>query len=594
VARARPTFADSSPSSLAHGVLTTRADALRAWRARRTSALFTTTLFTTVKERRWILGLLALFAALLFFERPGALLVDPDESRYAEVPREMLAAGDFVTPTLNGSHYFEKPPLDYWLVAGAFTLFGESPYVARLPARLATLGTAVLLLLAGGALLGAGAGPWAALVFLSAPLDFVLGQQNIIDPVLTFCLTWAFLAVYRFLAAPSGESPARRRLNLVSLGVATGLAMLSKGLVALVLPGLVFFAWVAVMGRWARVRELLFSPAPLAFLAVCAPWFVLVERANPGFSSFFFVHEHFQRFATEEAKRVQPFYFFALVFAVGFWPWTLSLGAARRTLGPLRLESLRRHPEELYLCLWLLIVLVFFSISQSKLMPYILPAMPAAAALLGRALACGIEPAQKSLLWNAASWTLIAIAALAYGVHQGELVSSGFLAPACLAAVAFVAMLWLGQRFQARAPERGLLVAVGGWAPIYLCAALAHPVISEHYSREPLIAKTVRAGDTLVLYKFFAQSAPWTLARPIPVVAKRSELASDGVCSPALFWSAEDFWKRWNSSERLVVLLRTADLVDFDREDSNTPVKLGADAKSLVLCNQPPALSVAK
>src|SRR2546426_686286 len=161
---------------------------------------------------------LAVFVVLLCLDLPGSWLIDPDESRYAEIPREMLASGDFVTPTLNGAHYFEKPPLFYWLNAGSIALFGHSSFAARLPVRLAALGTAAILA-AGLRSVAPGAGLWAALVFLSAQLSFALGRYNIIDGLLSFTLTLSFFSLRGILLQPE---PGRKLRHEIGLGAGTG------------------------------------------------------------------------------------------------------------------------------------------------------------------------------------------------------------------------------------------------------------------------------------------------------------------------------------------------------------------------------------
>lgn len=335
-------------------------------------------------HRRALWGLLGVFAVLLCLELPGTWLIDPDESRYAEIPREMLASGDFVTPTLNGAHYFEKPPLLYWLNAGAIAAFGPNAPAARLVVRLAALGTALLL---GFGLRAAapGAGLWAALVFLSAPLSFTLGRYNVIDGLLAFTLALALFSLRALLLAP--DTGRRLLRHEIGLGAGTALAVLSKGLVGLLFPGLIGLLWMALLGRWRRLGGILRSWAPWVFLGLVVPWFVLVERANPGFARFFFVHEHFMRYATGVASRPGPVYYFLFAFLAGFLPWTFVFPAALWPLWTRRREVLRAHADELFFALWFGCMLAFFSFSHSKLLPYIAPAFPAAAALVARPLA---------------------------------------------------------------------------------------------------------------------------------------------------------------------------------------------------------------
>src|SRR5690242_10379753 len=204
-----------------------------------------------MSERRALIALVLVFVALLFAELPGSWLMEPDEARYAEIPREMLATHDFVTPSLNDAHYFEKPPLLYWANALSMRAFGLDAYAARLPTRLAALGTAAIVAFELETPALPGWGLWAALILLSAPLSFVLGRYNVTDGLLTCAMTGAFFALRRFLAAR--ERGARAPGALAALGACAALAVLTKGLIGIVFPGLVLLIWAGVTGRWRRV-----------------------------------------------------------------------------------------------------------------------------------------------------------------------------------------------------------------------------------------------------------------------------------------------------------------------------------------------------
>src|SRR5579872_492632 len=150
-----------------------------------------------MSERRALIALLLVFVALLLAELPGSWLMEPDEARYAEIPREMLATHDYVAPRLNDAHYFEKPPLLYWANALSMRAFGLDAYAARLPTRLAALGTAAIVAFELETPALPGWGLWAALILLSAPLSFVLGRYNVTDGLLTCAMTGAFFALRR-------------------------------------------------------------------------------------------------------------------------------------------------------------------------------------------------------------------------------------------------------------------------------------------------------------------------------------------------------------------------------------------------------------
>lgn len=536
-------------------------------------------------ERRVLLVLLLVFAALLMLELPGSWLIEPDEARYAEVPREMLASHDFVTPELNGAHYFEKPPLLYWANALSMRAFGLTAYAARLPTRLAALGTAALLVVELETPELAGWGLWAALIFLSAPLSFVLGRYNLTDGMLTLALTGAFFALRRFLAAR--ERGARGTGALAALGACVALAMLAKGLIGIVFPGLVLLVWAAVTGRWRRVGEALRSPAPIVFLVLAAPWFVLVQHANPAFASIFFVREHFARFATGEARRAGPIYYFVAAFIAGFVPWTfVTPRSVRRTVDAWRARAAAR-PDELFFAIWFCVVLVFFSLSRSKLLPYILPAFPAAAALVARAVLTRTESLRRALVVHAVTVTIVAIGGLAYGVASGELRRYHAVAFAALGAVLLVAGAWTGVALARARGRRALLPAALGWGGVYLAIILALPQFADDLSAHNLALIAARTtGAEVVSYRCYPQEFPWVLRHPIAVADYVAELGSDGVRAPELYWSRAEFWKRWNSPEHLVVVIKRRARAEFDASPA-PGTSLGANRKYVVLANFP-------
>ncbi|MBS0388361.1 MAG: glycosyltransferase family 39 protein, partial [Proteobacteria bacterium] len=336
-----------------------------------------------MKQRPWIVALLGAMA-LWFLPLQTYQLFNPDEGRYAEIPREMVASGDWVTPRLDGLKYFEKPPLQYWTTAVAYQLWGEHEWTARLWVALSGFLGLLLTVWIGTRLYGPLTGALAALVQAGAMLYLVLSRISTLDMGLTVTLQLALTGLL-LLVAPGGggaRAPARAGALLLALGVA--LAFLSKGLVGILIPGAVAAAYMLLRRDWS----LLWRARPwwtLAALAlIAAPWIWLVERRNPGFAQFFFVHEHFERFLTRVHHRYQPDWYFIPVLLGGFMPWTPLLPAiVRRSWRDIRAGD----AATLLLATWVIFNFAFFSFSQSKLIPYILPLFPALALLAGRTFA---------------------------------------------------------------------------------------------------------------------------------------------------------------------------------------------------------------
>jgi 4-amino-4-deoxy-L-arabinose transferase-like glycosyltransferase len=533
-------------------------------------------------ERRWLLALIGLFSVLLFLELPGSRLIEPDEARYAEIPREMIAAGDWVTPRLNGTRYYEKPPLLYWANAASFKLLGETPFAARLPARYAALGTAALIALS----LGGDWGLWAALILLSAPLSFILGRYNVTDGVLTFGMTLALVSMRAFFR---DERP---MWSLAFLGLGCALAVLAKGLIGIVLPGLVFLLYIGVMGEWRRLGRLFLSPAPFVLLAVAAPWFVLMEQRNPGFSQVFFIREHFQRFATNEAKREGPIYYFVLAFIGGFLPWTIPFGvwlskARPRWKTPDR-EWLRERADTILFVLWFAVILVFFSVSKSKLLPYILPAFPAAAALTARFIITA-ERRPRALF---AVYALVMsipffVALFQWWPHSGGKLSDYFGIGAVGGAFVLGLASWIAVGLASRSGKQALMAAAVGWGGLYLGAILELPRLSKQTSVDDLARAAVAVpGARVVAYRTYPQGLAWALKDQVVVADFTGELASDGVRAPEIFWSGDEFWRRWRAGEPMAVVLKRR---DFDKLSgvSPAPKTVAANQTYLVVTNVP-------
>ncbi|HQR11113.1 MAG TPA: glycosyltransferase family 39 protein [Casimicrobiaceae bacterium] len=308
-------------------------------------------------------------------------LQHPDEGRYAEIAREMAVTGNWVTPRLNGLKYFEKPPLQYWATAATFNAFGVHEWTARLVPALAGVFTVVMIGVTMARLDGATSGAYGALAMAGSLWPFAMSQLLTLDSVLCAWLT-AMLCAFLLAQRDRLSLRGRRNLMLIAYAAAAG-ATLTKGLVALVIPGgaLVLYSLATRdIGPWKRLHIL---PGLALYMALAAPWFLLVSRVNPEFAQFFFIHEHVERFLTNEHRREGSWYYFIPLLAAGILPWlTVWLWTLK--------SSWRNAPVAANgfswprFCLaWAAFVFVFFSVSGSKLPSYILPMFPALALVLG-------------------------------------------------------------------------------------------------------------------------------------------------------------------------------------------------------------------
>jgi 4-amino-4-deoxy-L-arabinose transferase-like glycosyltransferase len=244
---------------------------------------------------RALLAVFVLFALAWFGNLGYRHLIKPDEGRYAEIPREMIATGDWLTPRINGYRYFEKPPLQYWATAASFSAFGLSECAARLWPGLTGFLCVLMVFWAGNRLLGPPAGLFGAAVTASSALYAIIGHLLTLDMSLSVFMSAAALG---FAVAQSEAADAARRRWMLASWAAMALAVLTKGLVGAVLPIAAVGAYILVERDWKLLARLELLRGGLLFLAIAAPWFVLVSRANPEFAHFFFIHEHLERFLT--------------------------------------------------------------------------------------------------------------------------------------------------------------------------------------------------------------------------------------------------------------------------------------------------------
>jgi 4-amino-4-deoxy-L-arabinose transferase-like glycosyltransferase len=312
----------------------------------------------TLRGARVALFLLVLAAVAIGLDGLQRPLANPDEGRYSEISREMALSGDWVTPRLDGVKYFEKPPLQYWATALAFEAFGESEATARLYVALCGFLTIAIAAYASRRLGSPETRAATVLALLSSPYFMALGTIVTLDMGLTLWSTATFCAfVLAEQAAERGSSSARGWTAMAWLAMA--LAVLSKGLIGIVFTGAAVFFHMVLRRDFSVLRRLGWSYGLPLFLAVAAPWFFAVSRANPEFAHFFFVHEHFERFLTTEHRRVEPWWYFLPIVAVGFLPWAFALPSA--IVHAWRSDSGRRFQPLRVALLWCAFVVAFFS-----------------------------------------------------------------------------------------------------------------------------------------------------------------------------------------------------------------------------------------
>jgi 4-amino-4-deoxy-L-arabinose transferase-like glycosyltransferase len=545
---------------------------------------------------RWYrAALCALVAAVVYLPGLGRpALWEPDEGRYAEIAREMVVSGDYVTPRVDQLRYFEKPPLVYWAEAGAIHVFGADEFAVRLPAALFTAGEVGVTCAIADAMFGAEVGILAALVLALSPLVFSFARFATLDPALAFFVSAALGAFYAAgRAADFSAKAARRWMWLAAAALALG--TLAKGPVALLLGGGVALAWLVVERRTRDIAHIPFASCIAIYLAIVVPWFALAEARNPGFLSFFFVHEHLQRYLESREHGWGP-YFFIPIVAGGAWPWLY--------FAPLAVVELRRGRERAallpafnFLATWFVLIFVFFSIPRSKLGSYILPAMPA----LAIAAAYGLWQLQSIGFARRSAWlrgfaaanvAVAVVAAVLAGwfVHprNAALAYDAWVIAAAVAAGAMAAWL-LGRG------ERGAVPAAGAIALAMVVTIgfgeRARSDVSAWVSYRSLartISPYLAPGCVLASYRHYVQALPfYTGVRETPV-EYRGELAEfdPARTTPGAYLGSEaKLLEVWSSGRCVVLVANRKDVAALAGKLTPAPVTIACEGKKLALFN---------
>jgi 4-amino-4-deoxy-L-arabinose transferase-like glycosyltransferase len=497
--------------------------------------------------------LVLLMTAVWFGNLEYRKLVRPDEGRYAEIAREMATSGDWVTPRLNDIKYFEKPALQYWITAGAYRLFGEHHWTARLWSALTGFLGIFFTAFAATRLFGREAGLLTAAVLGSSLLYTLIAHMNSLDMGMTFFMGGALMS---FLLAQQDAASARtNRLWMHVAWAALAFSVLSKGLMGIVLPGAVMVLYTLIerdFGLWKRLH--LFSGI-LLFMAIAAPWFITVSIANPEFFHFFFIHEHFERFLTKTHGRYEPWWWFIPVLAAGILPWLITLIDSLARAWKVEPAAAQRFKPKRFLLIWAVFIFVFFSLSGSKLASYILPIFPALALLIGEHLS---RIDGRRLFWQILPVAFLAAAGLLLAPNtvrfagnelargQYALFANWLLAASAIWLVGTVVALLLSYRDKVRAAIIVLACSSLIAAQVLLTGHDSLSATRSDYAIAEQIKPHLRPGVPFYSLEGYDQTLTFYLKRTVTLVAYQDEMAF-GIAQEPHKWlpDIESFKQAW-------------------------------------------------
>ena len=536
-------------------------------------------------------------ACLLYLPRLGdAALWEPDEGRYGEIAREMLVSGDYVTPRDDWVRYFEKPPLVYWITAASIRVLGCGETAVRLPVAFASIAQIAIVEVLAESMFGAWAGVGAAICLGLSPLFFAFSRFLTLDPILAMLVTAALASFYAASLKPA-FSAGTRWLYAAALFAALG--MLAKGPVALVLTGTTALVYLLVEGRGRELVQIPWLGCGLTVAAVNLPWFAAVSWRNPGFISFFFVHEHLQRYAVSTEHQRGP-YFFIVVVAAGMWPWICFVSISIRDA----FKPGQRNDDAKcglrFALIWFAVVFVFFTIPRSKLGSYILPGIPAAAVAAGYGISRlpRIDPRRVSRILAAVASidVIVVLAAIIAAPRVREVRAVPALRPDLLVGVGAMALsavaafaLW---RLAAGAIPAigmialGMIIAVGAMVKARGDAA----ALNSYRNLASAIARELRPGCVMASYRHHVQALPFYTGWREVLVSYRGELAPWGwspEAAPSFIATDDALRARWSSGACVIMVINRRDLAGFGATLDPAPRRIAEEGKKLVITNLP-------
>lgn len=514
-----------------------------------------------LQNKKLLIGIFVLAIFYLYLGHIGSYhLMDPDEGRYNQIPHEMLLSGDFITPHLNGVEYFEKPAFQYWFTAIMMKIFGVTEFAGRILPALSGIGCVFLAGFLGKMMYTPRVGLLSAGILATSCLNLVVSSINILDMALTLFMTACMVFFYAF-------ERTEKRKWLLAFYLAMGLGVLTKGLVAIILPFGIIFWYALITKRFRLFLQLFYIPGILLFLVVTVPWFYLVCQANHDFFYFFFVREHFLRFTTKMHDRFQPWWFFIPFVIIGMLPWTGFIFSLFSKKGVIRQTSSERNRFDIiYLLLWFFIIFIFYSISDSKLVPYIMPCwMP-----LCILIAASFKRFEETNSWLGHSFLINSILCLAFvGALVGyvlmsnylsldEFIAEGGILTAALFLGTFAAIfVWRKtHRFRCTATTLCIMGFFFGFG-LHQVQEQVHNNQSAYYVSQKINA--LQPQDALIVnYGDFYHGIPYYTNQRVALADFKGELefGSEHPSGQGWFFDGQQLNDLWNSQKRIIIVVK--------------------------------------
>jgi len=553
---------------------------------------------STSKSSSWwidILFLSLILGGLFFILLGNRLLFVPDEGRYAEIAREMIVSHDYITPYLNSVKYFEKPALFYWLESVAIYLGGLNLWSLRSVNVLLGLLGCILTYCTTRKLYDRTTGLFAALILGTNLLYFVMVHMISLDLPVTVFLT---LTLYAFLLSTQEAHDFARRWLMWGAAIAAACAVMTKGLIGMVFPGMIIIVWLMLTGGWPQLKKLYLPSSILIFFLIAAPWHILVGQRNPEFYYFYFIRQHLLRYTMLKIGHYQPTWFFIPNLILGFFPWVVFLPLAIVKTFPRSWQQCKKNKNELFFILWATLIFIFFSFSKSKLIPYILPVFPPIAILVAHYLRQAILNKSKleikicyvSLLIFS---TLISCALFIFphklaipdpktaGIYLG------------LAAIFLMIGIMIATYYAFKNYIKFAVISIIATAWIFLSFFHAALPAMDTRTIAPLTAllkPILTPEDEITAYNQYYQDLPFYLERRVNILNWKNELRLGMEYQDTSEWMIKDpiFLQRWNSQKRMFAIMSKEEYQKFQTKYLQRKAYwLGETLTNVLISNQP-------
>jgi 4-amino-4-deoxy-L-arabinose transferase-like glycosyltransferase len=540
---------------------------------------------SSTSQRYWLsdlIGLAAILCLFYFFYLGSYPLFVPDEGRYSEVAREMIATGDYITPRVNGVAFLDKPVLYYWLQAAAIKLFGLNEWALRFfPAMIGIFGC-LITYTTSRYLFNRRTGLFSAMILATSPLYFGCAHYANLDLEVA---VWVSSALLCLLCGIRDKSKPRPYFIFAAYFFAA-LAFLTKGLLGIAFPVMITGAWTFLLWRWDILKSARILPGLLLMAAMILPWYTLVQKANPAFLHYFFVTQQVTRFlSAAEFNNPAPLWFYLPIVLVGFFPWACLLPQTLMMHVKHIWRARYHYSAELYLLLWVVIVFVFFSTPKSKVISYILPVFPPLAILTGRYLSLAWEErrsrATRGSMIAFASMTSLLAALMFAAPHYQWLDLTINVKPYFTAIASVFLACALACLILTKSIRQLFTISLSCSVAFLMLLAMSAAHLNTNTSK-PLathLATIIKPEDEVVNYFKYYQDIPLYLQKRVTVVADwdSPDIAKNDNWRRE-FWygmpfqktdewliSENNFWKKWIGEKRLFVFINSNYLAQFEK-----------------------------